>query len=146
MTLRKTQFGGRVHWGKAFDVNTRHLASKEVIHLSPNPFKKKHYVKYNYKTVLLAQCRGQNFQQLQKALSFFCLTWILLVCEVMRKMEHLVFFRITHRQEVMDLAMFVDTAWHSNSTDCTGFKFSWACSTDLDSASGLLASISYGKF
>lgn len=147
MTLRKTQFGGRVHWGKAFDVNTRHLASKEVIHLSPNPFKKKSIMlNIIIKPYYWRNVEEKNFQQLQKALGFFCLTWILLVCEVMRKMEHLVFFWITHRQEVMDLAMFVDTAWHSNSTDCTGFKFSWAYSTDLDTASGLLASISYGKF
>lgn len=108
--------------------------------------KKKHYVKYNYKTVLLAQCSGEHFQQLQKALSFFALPESSWCVKSWEKMEHLVFFRITHRQEVMDLAKFVDTVWHSNSTDCTGFKFSRAYFTDLGAASGLLAIISCGKF
>lgn len=77
MTLRKTQFGGRVHWGKPFDVNTRHLASKEVIHLSPNPpplfFKKSIMLNVIIKQYYWHNVEG-NFQQLQKALS--CLPYL----------------------------------------------------------------------
>lgn len=64
----------------------------------------------------------------------------------MRKVEYLVFLGIAQRQEVMDLAKFVDTARHSNSTDYVGFKFSWTYSMDLDTDNWLLAVISYGKF
>lgn len=89
---------GELLWGKPFDVSTKHLVPKEVIYLPPNPWKKKrHYVKYNHKTVLLAQGSGRKFLTVAKSIKF-CFTWIFVLCEVMRKMEHLVFLGITCRK------------------------------------------------
>ena len=90
-------------------------------YLSASKSLKKHYVKYNYETVLLAQCRGWKFLAVAKSIKF-CLTWILLVCEVMRKVN-IWCFRNNSHIEVMYLIKFADTMWHSNSTDYSGFQF-----------------------
>lgn len=100
MNLRKTQLGAG---GSCFGVNLLMWVQsiwsqrKSFISLQIPEKKKRHYVKYNHKTVLLAQGSGRKFLTVAKSIKF-CFTWIFVLCEVMRKMEHLVFLGITCRK------------------------------------------------
>lgn len=92
---KDTTWSGGVALGQTFWCEYKASGPKGS-HLSPSKsLKKKHYIKYNYKTVLLAQCSGRKFLAVAKSIKF-CLTWIFVLCEVMRKMEHLVILGITH--------------------------------------------------
>lgn len=95
IALRNTQLDGGfigvslLMWAKAFDLKGSHFSVKSTS-------ERKHYVKCNYKTLLLAQDRVEkNSPSVAKCIKFV-LRENLMVCELMRKIKPLAWLAMMH--------------------------------------------------